>query len=107
MSRHPTPFTELYFTRPSSLPKPLATGGPSTFEFTIVNRETSATTYRYVVSGAARAATQPIASGQVTLPSGTAANVPVSFIPTEAGADYLVTVRLADRPEVVHFATRS
>lgn len=109
MSRQPTPFTELYFTSPSSLPKLLPPGVPSRFEFTIVNHEQNTTTYHYVVvvSGDTPEAPQPVASGDVTLPVSAATSVSVAVIPAVLGVEYVVSVHLAERAETIHFATHS
>lgn len=107
VSRQPTPFTELYFTSPSTLPKVVVPGGPSDFGFTIVNHERDATTYRYLVSAATSETSQAIASGEVTLPTGTGTSLSVRFVPAVLGVDYVVTVQLANRVETIHFATRS
>lgn len=106
-SQQPTPFTELYFAHPGSLPKQLPTGRPSQFEFTIVNHEKKATTYHYVVSGDTASTSQPLAAGDATLLVGAARSVPVTFVPSLPGADYVVTVRMANRGETLHFTTRS
>lgn len=51
VSRQTSAFTELYFSSPSSRPALPAPSGSTAFEFSIVNHERSAITYRYVVTG--------------------------------------------------------
>lgn len=107
VSRQPAAFTELYFTSPSSLPRQLPATAPSTFSFTIVSHEKEATTYHYVVSAATAATAQPLAAGDVRLLAGTGTSIPVELVPAVLGVGYVVTVRLADRVESVHFSTHS
>jgi len=107
VSRQPATFTELYFSSPSALPALFSPSESTAFEFSIRNHERTTTTYRYVVTGRAGDESQPIVSGDVTVPVGDIATVPVQFIPAEVDARYVITVDLAGRTETIHFATRS
>ena len=48
--RQPTPYTQLYFTAPASIPSSLVAGQKNTFDFTIENDEGRAYRYTYVVT---------------------------------------------------------
>lgn len=107
VSRQPLPFTELYFSSPSALPALFSPSGSTEFEFSIRNHERMTTTYRYVVTGRTRDASQSILSGDVTVAVGGVTTVSVEFIPAEVDARYVITVDLAGRTETIHFATHS
>jgi hypothetical protein len=105
--REPTPFTELYFTNHVRLPTRLRASRPNVFSFTIANHEGRATSYAYVVTARSGDGTTEVARDTITIERGGAAIERVAFTPRRPNTAYLITVRLRDRVETIHFRRAS
>ena len=107
VTRQPTPFTELYFTDHTNLPAILSTSDSNQFAFTIGNHEGKALSYPYVVTAQSSHGTTTLATGTVDVDAGRSVPVPVSFLAPEATTQYVITVQLSGRPQLIHFAATS
>lgn len=107
VSRRPTPFTELYFSVPPALPKHLDPDRPNRFSFVIVNHEGRAVDYAAEVVLRGPRGDVPLGTEPVRVLSGRSFEQAVQFLPDQRGAEYLVTVRLRGRPEIIHFSANS
>jgi hypothetical protein len=105
--RQPTPYTELYFSGEASLPKRLFVSRPNQFNFTIANHEGQTVQYRYVVTGESLEQSTTIAQTFVTVASGHQAEPSIGFTPLAPHTQYVISVKLLDRPESIHFRTTS
>jgi len=103
VTKQPTPFTELYFSNPSGLPKSLSLSRPNVFGFTVVNHEGGDTAYSYVVTLASSTGSSTIAQGRVDLRSNEGATRLVDVRPTQRATEYLITVNLVGRTEMIRF----
>ncbi|MCA1691936.1 MAG: hypothetical protein LC733_06970, partial [Actinobacteria bacterium] len=65
VTRHPTPFTELYFDDYASVPKDLIVGQPNLIHFAIANHENSAVTYRFVLIAEGPGGARQVDDGQL------------------------------------------
>ena len=100
-ARQPTPFTELFFNRPNSLPTSLSLSGPNVLSFSVVNHEGHATVYSYVVTLASSQGTSTVDQGQIALKDNGAATRLVDVRPTLAATKFVVTVSLLGRSESI------
>jgi hypothetical protein len=107
VARRPTPYTELYFTDHTNLPAFLSTSYTNDFAFTIGNHEGKALSYPYVVTATSAQGTTKLASGTVVVDSGRLVNTSVSVLAPAPATQYVITVQLSDRPEMIHFAATS
>lgn len=102
-----TPFTELYFTYPRSIPKRLSESGPNSFSFTIVNHETHLVKYRYIVAASSSGTTTIVGSGSVVVADGRSVVRMANIVPLTPSQTYTITVQLVERPEFIDFKTIS
>jgi hypothetical protein len=105
--RQPTPYTELYFTDHTNLPAVLSTTQANDFGFTIGNHEGEALSYPYVVTATSAQGTTKIVGGTVRADSGRLVNTTVSLLVPAPATQYVITVQLSGRPEMIHFAATS
>jgi hypothetical protein len=103
-SRQPTPYTELYFTNPQTIPTFLSVSRPDSCSFTIANHEGRARTYSYVVTLSSSQGTSTVGSGTIGVEDGGAATRLVEVGPAKPGRAYTVTVKLLGRSETIHFS---
>jgi hypothetical protein len=100
--RQQTPYTQLYFTAPASIPSSLVAGQQNTFDFTIENDEGRAYRYTYVVtlkdSRAQQASTET-----VTVNSGERVTRAVTVVPRDNKSTYLVSVAIPDLKQSIQF----
>ena len=101
--RQPTPYTELYFSDPQSLPASLSRSAPNVFGFTVVNHEGHDTVYSYAVTMASSHGTSTIAQGRIDLTNNKGATRLVDVRPTRRSTEYLITVNLLGRTEMIRF----
>jgi hypothetical protein len=101
--RQPTPYTQLYFADPGTLPAKLKVDQKNTFDFTIVNDENRAYSYTYAVTLADSRSHSVVTTETVTIDSGGSVTRPVTLAPKDRKAKYLVTVALAGINQSVHF----
>ena len=102
-SRQPTPYTELYFTNPRTLPTFLSVSRPDSFSFTIVNREGRARVYSYVVTLSSSQGTSTVGNGTIDVEDGRASTRVVDVGPAKPGQAYTITVKLLGRSETINF----
>lgn len=103
-SRQPTPYTELYFTNPRTLPTFLSASRPDSFSFTIVNHEGRARIYSYVVTLSSSQGTSTVGSGTIGVEDGRASTRVVDVGPAKPSLAYTITVKLLGRSETIHFS---
>lgn len=103
VTRQPTPYTELYFSDPQSLPASLSLSAPNLFGFTGVNHEGRDTVYSYVVTLASSYGSSTIAQGRIDLKNNMSATRPVNVRPTHSATEYVTTVSLLGRSETIRF----
>lgn len=103
VTKHPEPFTELYFSNPRSLPKALSVSQPNPFGFTIVNHEGHDTAYSYIVTMTSARGSAVIARGKVDLRNNSTATRLVDVRPTSPGIKYSIAVGLVGRTETIWF----
>lgn len=103
ITRQPTPFTQLYFSDPNALPKSLSLSHPNRFGFKVVNHEGRDTAYSYVVTLASSTGSSTIAQGRIDLRSNEGATRLVDVRPTRRATEYLITVNLVGRTEMIRF----
>ena len=100
--RQPTPYTQLYFPHPGTLPGKLKVDRKNTFQFAIVNDENLAVRYTYIVlfddskSRRVSTATVTVSNGQTVTPS-------VTVIPRERKSRYQISVTLKGMNQSIHF----
>jgi hypothetical protein len=107
VARQPTAYTELYFTDHTNLPSFLSTSYANDFAFTIGNHQGRALSYPYVVTAGSGQGTTLVASGKVQVDSGRLVSTSVSFLAPAPATQYVITVQLSGRPEMIHFAATS
>jgi Protein of unknown function (DUF1616) len=101
--RQPTPYTQLYFTAPASIPSVLAAGQQNTFDFTIENDEGRAYRYTYVVTLEDSRARQQVSKETVMVNSGERVTRAVTVVPTDKESRYLVSVVIPTLNQSIHF----
>ena len=100
--RQPTPYTQLYFPHPGTLPGKLKVDRKNTFQFAIVNDENRAVRYTYIVlfdgskSRHVSTATVTVSNGQTVTPS-------VTVVPRERKSKYQISVTLKGMNQSIHF----
>lgn len=100
--RQPTPYTQLYFTAPASIPSILVAGQPNTFDFTIENDEGHAYRYTYVITLEDSRA-QQVSKETVSVNSGERVTRAVTVQPTDKKSRYLVSVTIPSLNQSIHF----
>jgi hypothetical protein len=106
VTKQPTPFTELYFSNPSGLPRSLSLSGPNAFSFTVVNHEGHDDAYSYAVTLASAHGSSAVARGRLQLRNGMRASMVVNVLPDRPNTEYLITVNLTGQTgqtEMIHF----
>jgi hypothetical protein len=109
-THRPTPYTALFFTDHTSLPRNLGMVGPIPFSFTIANHEGHLVDYHYMVVGvgAVGGAQSPaVAEASAAVGNGASVVNTVEFVPPRPNTTYTITIQLVDRPEFIHFTARS
>lgn len=101
--RQPTPYTQLYFTAPASIPSVLAAGQQNTFDFTIENDEGRAYRYTYVVTLQDSRARQQVSKETVMVNSGERVTRAVTVDPTDKESRYLVSVTIPTLNQSIQF----
>jgi hypothetical protein len=102
-TREPTPFTELYFSDPNSLPRLLSISRPNIFGFTVVNHEGRSATYSYVVTLASSHGASSIAHGRVDVKDNEHDTIVISMGSIRRATQYSITVSLLGRSEAIWF----
>jgi Protein of unknown function (DUF1616) len=100
--RQQTPYTQLYFTAPASIPSSLTAGQRNTFDFTIENDEGRAYSYTYVVTLKDSRA-QQVSKETVTVNSGATVTRAVTVVPKDKDSRYLVSVAIPSLNQSIQF----
>jgi hypothetical protein len=101
--RQPTPYTQLYFPNPGTLPSELKVDHKNTFDFTVVNDENGAYHYTYTVTIADSRSHSVVSVKAVTIANGSSVTYPVTVVPKDRKAKYLITVALSGVNQSIHF----
>lgn len=101
--RQPTPYTQLFFTQPDSLPSRLRIDRPSEFSFTIVNDEGSPENYGYSVILSTIGSHDVAKTGSLLVPSGDSTTRTITVVPKTRRSRYLITVVLNASGQSIHF----
>lgn len=110
VSRQPSPFTDLYFTDPASLPKHADASNRNMFRFTISDHENRSEDYVYVVTEESVVENAAIDQGTLQVGAGQSVTTSVQFASISpngsalANTRYQITVRLLGRSEIIHFS---
>jgi hypothetical protein len=107
VARQSTPYTELYFTDHTNLPSFLSTSYTNDFAVSIGNHEGKAVSYPYQVTAKSAQGTTKVSSGAVEVGSGRVVSTSISFLAPAPALQYVITVQLLGRPEMIHFAATS
>jgi len=101
--RQPTPYTQLFFSNPTALPKKLEVGHQNKFSFTVVNDQGNSKAYRYTVTVTGGKLQKAAGAGTFTLGDGQSITRTVGVVPTSRGAQYLIKVALSGTADVIQF----
>ena len=101
--RQPTPYTQLFFGDPTTLPKKLEVGHANKFSFTVINDQGHAATYRYVVTITGAKLQKVASQGSFTLGDSQSITRAVAVVPTARKTQYLVTVTLSGTADFIQF----
>jgi hypothetical protein len=105
--RQPTPYTQLYFTRPATLSGKLNFNQKNSFNFTIENDEGRAYRYTYIVTVDDTKSHLTISQESVTVGNGGRATRIVTLVPKDRKSKYLITVTLVGMNQSIHFYGRT
>jgi hypothetical protein len=101
--RQPTPYTQLYFARPGTLPGKLKVDQKNIFDFTIVNDEGRKYSYTYTVTLADSRSHSVVTKDTVTIDNGGSVTRPATLVPKDRKAKYRVTVALGGLNQSIYF----
>jgi hypothetical protein len=101
--RQPTPYTQLYFTNPSTLPVNLLVDQGNAFEFTIENDESRAHSYTYTVTADDSRSHLVVSTQTVTVGNGDSATRVVTVTPRDSKSRYLISITLEGMNQSIHF----
>jgi len=102
-TRRVTPYTELYFTNPETLPARLGVPGPNQFEFTVVNHEGRQRVYPYVVTLSGPRGTSVVERGTIPLRNDSGAGRVVDVFAPARHTVYVITVLITGSLQTIHF----
>jgi hypothetical protein len=101
--RQPTPYTQLFFSDPTTLPKKLEVGHANKFSFTVVNDQGHPATYRYIVTITGAKLQKVASQGSFTLGDSQSITRTVAVVPTARKTQYLVKVMLSGTVDFIQF----
>jgi hypothetical protein len=101
--RQPTPYTQLYFTNPSTLPVNLLVDQGNAFEFTIKNDEGRAYRYTYTVTADDSRSHLVVSTQTVTVGDGDSTTRVVTVTPRDAKSRYLISITLDGMNQSIRF----
>jgi hypothetical protein len=101
--RQPTPYTQLYFTDPATLPKELKPGVVNKFAFTIINNEGHSEIYRYVVTMTRATSQTVVSTGSLTVGDNRQIMHTVGVEPRSKNSQYLIKVTLKGTVDSIQF----
>ena len=101
--RQPTPYTQLYFTTPTTLSDKLKVDQKNSFNFTIENDESRAFRYTYIITLDDPKSHLTVSKESVTVGNGDQVTRLVTFVPKDRKSKYLITVTLEGMNQSIHF----
>jgi hypothetical protein len=101
--RQPTPYTQLYFPHPGTLPGKLKVDRKNTFQFAIVNDENRAVRYTYIVVLLHGSKSRHVSTATVTVSNGKTVTPSVTVVPKERTSRYQISVTLEGMNQSIHF----
>jgi hypothetical protein len=101
--RQPTPYTQLFFTQPDSLPSQLRIDRPNKFSFTIVNDEERPENYGYSVILSTVGSRSVAKAGSLFVASGDSTARTITVVPRARRSRYQITVVLDAGGQSIHF----
>jgi hypothetical protein len=101
--RQPTPYTQLFFSDPTTLSKKLEVGHANKFSFTVVNDQGHPATYRYIVTITGAKLQKVASQGSFALGDSQSITRTVEVVPIARKTQYLVKVTLSGTVEFIQF----
>lgn len=101
--RQPTPYTQLFFSNPATLPKKLMVGRVNEFSFTVVNDEGHSQTYHYTVTVTGPKSRKIASEGSLTLNDRQSTSQTVGVKTASRGSQYLIEVALTGTSDLIQF----
>ena len=101
--RQPTPYTQLYFKNPGTLPDKLKYNKKNTIDFTIVNNEGRTYIYTYVITLQDSRSRQTVSAGTVTIANMHTISCPGVVIPKDRNSRYMIIIDLKGMNQSIHF----
>lgn len=102
-TRQPTPYTQLFFTDPSALPKDLTVDRVNTFAFTVINDEGHAENYHYVITLTTGKSHEIVGEGSLEVGNNQRATRTAGVKPKSRTTRYLISVALNGTGDFVQF----
>lgn len=106
-SRQATPYTELHFTDPETLPTRLTVSGPHPFRFTVFDHEGRERVHVYLVTLKGPRASSVVERGTIRLKDNTGDSRVIDVVPTGRHTVYLTTVTITNPLQTIHFTEYS
>jgi hypothetical protein len=103
VARQPNPYTQLYFTHPTALPKELKIDHVNTFAFTVINDQGHSATYRYIVTMTRAKSQTVVSTGYLTIGNNQQITRTVEVEPKSKRSQYLIKVTLSGTVDVIQF----
>jgi hypothetical protein len=101
--RQSTPYTQLFFSDPTTLPKKLEVGHPNKFSFTVINDQGHSATYHYTVTITGAKLQKVTSAGSFTLGDSQSITRTVTVVPTAKKTQYLIKVTLSGTVDFIQF----
>lgn len=101
--RQPTPYTQLFFSKPTALPQALELNQANRFSFTVINNQGRPATYRYTVTISDTKQQQVSGAGSFTIGDSQRITRTVAVVPTARQTRYLVKVALSGTTDFIQF----
>jgi len=103
VARQPTPYTQLFFSSSTALPKKLVVNRASHVSFTVVNDEGHPTAYHYTVTISLRQGQKIASAGSFTLRDNQSITRTAIIKPTARKARYLIRISLDGTDNFIQF----
>jgi hypothetical protein len=101
--RQPTPYTQLFFSDPATLPKKLTVGRANKFSFTVINNEGHTQSYHYTVTITGAKLRKVASEGSLTLGDGQSITRTAGVEPPSRGLQYRIEVALTGTADFIQF----
>jgi Protein of unknown function (DUF1616). len=107
VSAQPQKYTELYFTKPASLPSVFVNGRTYTFAFSVANHEAASQKYRYRVVVTQGNGKPTTSTGVLAVGNGKTGTHTASITISSDNQPVLVSVNLVGKAQSIHFKGES